>query len=59
MLIKWFIFSDIEDQFNVLTGGPLNIRQMKNGQVATVYTVDFENPDGEDVTVFVMIVADW
>ncbi|EGT51991.1 hypothetical protein CAEBREN_02432 [Caenorhabditis brenneri] len=49
---------DIEDQYNLLTGGPLNIRQLNNGQVATVYTVDFENSDGEDVSVFVMIVAD-
>ncbi|EGT36653.1 hypothetical protein CAEBREN_03139 [Caenorhabditis brenneri] len=49
---------DIEDEYNVLTGGPLNIRQLNNGQVATVYTVDFENSEGEDVAVFVMIVAD-
>ncbi|CAL2037585.1 unnamed protein product [Caenorhabditis brenneri] len=48
---------DIEDQHNVVKEGPLNIRQLNNGQVATVYTVDTENSDGEDVVVFAMIVA--
>ncbi|CAL2050718.1 unnamed protein product [Caenorhabditis brenneri] len=50
--------SEIEDEWNVVTGGPLNVRQLKTGKSATVYTMNTENFDGSEVSFFSMSVID-
>ncbi|CAL2035910.1 unnamed protein product [Caenorhabditis brenneri] len=43
---------DIDEENTVLTGGPFNIRRLTDGKVATVYTLDFWNENGQQMTYF-------
>ncbi|EGT50920.1 hypothetical protein CAEBREN_17869 [Caenorhabditis brenneri] len=43
---------DIDEENTVLTGGPYNIRRLTDGKIATVYTLDYWNENGQQMTYF-------
>ncbi|EGT51552.1 hypothetical protein CAEBREN_02451 [Caenorhabditis brenneri] len=41
---------EFDEEDTVLTGGPLNIKRLTDGRIATVYTMKFWNENGQQMT---------